>query len=175
MGHIFWWLNLDGGEQNSGLPWWLNGKESACEMRLWSLGQEDALEEGNPLQYSCLENPTDGGVWQATVHRVAKGQTQLKQLSTRHRNSRRRYTQHLVSPTTPAIYLYPPCTWSRDPASSWSNTACVAVEGSTVTTRAVVWPLHTGLTFRTSSLSLSHPFLHQDPLRSGRNLFFRFR
>ena len=32
---------------------------------------------GNPLQYSCLENPTDGGAWQATVHGVARSQTQL--------------------------------------------------------------------------------------------------
>ena len=32
---------------------------------------------GNPLQYSCLENPMDGRAWQATVHRVAKVQTQL--------------------------------------------------------------------------------------------------
>ena len=30
---------------------------------------------GNPLQYSCLENPMDGGAWWATVHRVAKSQT----------------------------------------------------------------------------------------------------
>ena len=30
---------------------------------------------GNPLQYSCLENPTDRGAWQATVHRIAKNQT----------------------------------------------------------------------------------------------------
>ena len=37
---------------------------------------------GNPLQYSSLENPMDRGAWQATVHRVAKSQTQLKQLST---------------------------------------------------------------------------------------------
>ena len=29
----------------------------------------------NPLQYSCLENPMDKGVWQATVYRVAKSQT----------------------------------------------------------------------------------------------------
>ena len=36
---------------------------------------------GNPLQYSCLENPMDRGAWQATVHRVAKIWTQLKQLS----------------------------------------------------------------------------------------------
>ena len=36
---------------------------------------------GNPLQSSCLENPMDRGAWWATVHRVAKSQTQLKQLS----------------------------------------------------------------------------------------------
>ena len=30
---------------------------------------------GNTLQYSCLENPMDGGAWQATVHGVAKNQT----------------------------------------------------------------------------------------------------
>jgi len=27
---------------------------------------------GNPLQYSCLQNPTDRGTWRATVHRIAK-------------------------------------------------------------------------------------------------------
>ena len=32
---------------------------------------------GNPLQYSCLENPMDGGAWWATVHRVEKSQTRL--------------------------------------------------------------------------------------------------
>ena len=34
--------------------------------------------DGNPLQYSCLENPTDRGAWRATVHRVAKSRTRLK-------------------------------------------------------------------------------------------------
>ena len=33
---------------------------------------------GNPLQYSCLENPMDRGAWKATVLRVAKSQTRLK-------------------------------------------------------------------------------------------------
>jgi len=33
---------------------------------------------GNPLQYSCLENPMHRGAWQATVHRVTKSLTQLK-------------------------------------------------------------------------------------------------
>ena len=32
---------------------------------------------GTPLQYSCLENPPDGGAWWAAVHGVAKSQTQL--------------------------------------------------------------------------------------------------
>ena len=36
---------------------------------------------GNPLQYSCLENPMDRGIWWATVHSVAKSQTQLKRLN----------------------------------------------------------------------------------------------
>ena len=38
-------------------------------------------ENGNPLQYSCLENPMDRGDWQATVPRVMKGRTWLKWLS----------------------------------------------------------------------------------------------
>ena len=37
----------------------------------------DGEGNGNPLQYSCLENPMDGGAWQAAVHGVAKSQTQL--------------------------------------------------------------------------------------------------
>ena len=37
---------------------------------------------GNPLQYSCLENPMDREAWWATVHRVAKSPTRLKQLHT---------------------------------------------------------------------------------------------
>ena len=43
-----------------------------------------SLEGGhvNPLQLSCLENPTNRGSWHATVHRVSKSQTRLKQLST---------------------------------------------------------------------------------------------
>ena len=47
------------------------------ETRVQSLGQEDLLEKENPLQYSCLENPMDGGAWQATVHGVAKSRTPL--------------------------------------------------------------------------------------------------
>ena len=43
-------------------------------------GSERASGEGNgnALQYSCLENPMDRGAWWATVHGVAKSQTQMK-------------------------------------------------------------------------------------------------
>ena len=42
---------------------------------------------GNPHQYSCLENPVDGGAWWATVHGVTKSWTQVKQLSTAQHSS----------------------------------------------------------------------------------------
>ena len=61
-------------------------KEPACQCSrrgfdLW--GQEDSPGggHGNPLQYSCLENPTDKGDWQAIVHGVAQSQTRLKRHS----------------------------------------------------------------------------------------------
>ena len=38
-------------------------------------GRSPGGSHGNPLQYSCLENPLDRGAWWATVHRVAKSQT----------------------------------------------------------------------------------------------------
>ena len=42
------------------------------------LGRSPGGENGNPLQYSCQENPMDRGTWQATVHGVAKSQTLLR-------------------------------------------------------------------------------------------------
>ena len=41
-------------------------------------GRSPGGGHGNPLQYSCLQNPRDRGTWWATVHGVAKIQTQLK-------------------------------------------------------------------------------------------------
>ena len=51
------------------------------------LGRSPGERNGNPLQYSCLEKPMDRGDWKATVHRVAKSQTQLKRVSTHTRRS----------------------------------------------------------------------------------------
>ena len=45
-------------------------------------GRSHGGRHGNPLQYLCLENPTDRGAWWATLHGVAETQTRLKQLST---------------------------------------------------------------------------------------------
>ena len=56
-----------------------DGKESTCNSgnlgSIPGLGRSPGEGNGNPLQYSCLENPMDGGAWWATVHRVAKSQT----------------------------------------------------------------------------------------------------
>ena len=52
------------------------GKESACSAGdlglIPGLGRSPGERNGNPLQYSCLENLMDGGVWQATIHGVAR-------------------------------------------------------------------------------------------------------
>ena len=42
------------------------------------LGRSPGERNGNPLQYSCLENPMDRGAWQATVHKISKSRTGLK-------------------------------------------------------------------------------------------------
>ena len=47
-------------------------------------GRSPGEGNGNPLQYSCLENPMDREAWWATVHGAAKSQTQLKRLRTQH-------------------------------------------------------------------------------------------
>ena len=41
------------------------------------LGRSPGEGNGNPLQYSCLENPMEGGAWQAAVHAVTESQTRL--------------------------------------------------------------------------------------------------
>ena len=61
------------------------------ELAPWDIGDTSSIPvsgrspgggHGNPLQYSCLENPINRGAWWATVHGVAKSWTRLKRLST---------------------------------------------------------------------------------------------
>ena len=47
-------------------------------------GRSPGEGNGNPLQYSCLENPMDGGAWWATVHGVAKSRTRLSDFTNFH-------------------------------------------------------------------------------------------
>ena len=64
-----------------GFPLGSEGKESACNAgdlgSMLGLGISPGGGHGNPLKYSCLENPMDSGAWQATVHGVAKSRTWL--------------------------------------------------------------------------------------------------
>ena len=64
-----------------GFPGGSDGKASACSVgdlgSIPGLGRSPGEGNGNPLQYSCLENSMDGGAWRATVHGVAKSRTWL--------------------------------------------------------------------------------------------------
>ena len=59
-----------------GFPGGSDGKETACSagnpVSISGLGRSPGEGNGNPLQYSCLENPTDKGAWWATVHKVSR-------------------------------------------------------------------------------------------------------
>ena len=71
-----------------GFPGGSSGKEPTCQWKRrkrcgfdpW-VGKIPGEGHGNPLQYSHLENPVERGAWRATVHGVAKSQTQLKWLT----------------------------------------------------------------------------------------------
>ena len=69
-----------------GFPGGLAGNESACSAgdlgSIPGLGISPGEGNGNPLQYSCLENSMNRGPWQATVCVVPKSQTQLRDFHT---------------------------------------------------------------------------------------------
>ena len=61
-----------------GCPWWLSSKELTCNAGDMVSGSgRSPGRNGNPLQYSCLENSVDRRAWRATVYGVAKSQTRL--------------------------------------------------------------------------------------------------
>ena len=68
-------------ELDWGFPSSLDSKASACSVgdpaSVPQLGRSPGVGNGNPLQYSCLENPIDRGAWQAAVYGVVKSHTQL--------------------------------------------------------------------------------------------------
>ena len=64
-----------------GFPGGSDGKASACNAgdrgSILVLGRSPGEGHGSPLQYSCLENPTDLGAWWAAVHGVVTSRTRL--------------------------------------------------------------------------------------------------
>ena len=60
----------------TGLPQWLSNKETICEDTGSHPGSgRSPGGNGNPLQYSCLENPMDREAWQAMIYGVAESET----------------------------------------------------------------------------------------------------
>ena len=81
-----------------------SSKEPTCQYwrhKRWGLGRSPGGGHGNPLQYTCLENPMDRGAWWATVHRVAESQACLKRLNTR--------TYTMISPEDNHYYIWTSC------------------------------------------------------------------
>ena len=71
-----------------GFPGSSDGKASAYNARdpgsIPGSGRSPGEGNGNPLQYSCLENPMDRGAWWATIHGVSKSWTQLSDFTSLH-------------------------------------------------------------------------------------------
>ena len=80
-GHHNWESNCFGWKIWLLFPGGSDGKESACNAgdlgSILGLGRLPGEGNGNPLKYSCLENPMDRGAWQSTVHGVTKNWTWL--------------------------------------------------------------------------------------------------
>ena len=64
-------------------------------------GRSPGEGDGNPRQYSCLENSMDRGAWRATVHGIAKSQSQLKQPSMHAQSTAAKITEETVAPPPP--------------------------------------------------------------------------
>ena len=82
-------MNYEFSSEKLGFPGGNGGKESAfqcrrherCRFSHW-VGKIPGGGHGNPLQYSCLDNPMDKGAWRATVSGVTKCQTRLSMHAT---------------------------------------------------------------------------------------------
>ena len=77
------------------------GKESACSAgdpgSISGSGRSPREGNGNPLQYSCLENPRDRGAWQAAAYGVAQSQTRLKRLGSSSREYINEWFEYMYS------------------------------------------------------------------------------
>ena len=85
-GKFPWWRDRPPTPVFLGFSGGSDGKESTCNAgdvgSVPGLGRSPGEGHGDPLQYSCLENPMDGGAWRAAVHGVKKSRAWLKRRST---------------------------------------------------------------------------------------------
>ena len=103
-----------------GFPGDTGGEELTCQRRrhkrcksvglMPGLGRSPGGGQGSPLQYSCLENPTDRGAWRATAH----GVTRLRQLGTR---AQRCYIQNRIMIGGDVSCLRPCCSPAFGPSA----------------------------------------------------------
>ena len=75
LGYVIYILGFPGGEVVKNMPANAGGTGNGGSVP--GSGRYPGEGNGNPLQYSCLENPMDRGAWWATVHGVSKSQTRL--------------------------------------------------------------------------------------------------
>ena len=90
-----------------GLPLWLSGKQLACQSRRCRfhprVGKISWRRSGDPLQYSCLWNPTGRGDWQAIVEGAAKGSDTTSQINTTNKITPASPANHFCSPNMPRM------------------------------------------------------------------------
>ena len=83
-----------------GLPGGWDSKKSTCNAgdpgSTPGSGRSSGEGSGNPLQYSCLENSMDKGVWQATVHGVTKSWTQLSDFHHQWKHEKKRKSLEIL-------------------------------------------------------------------------------
>ena len=82
-------------------------------------GRSPGVGNGNPLQYSCLENPVDRGAWRATVQGVTKSQTQLSEWAHTRIHAFVFKAPYFTSPS--------PCLWAYLPVPPFYEDTCNSI------------------------------------------------
>ena len=129
------------------VPGGSDGKVSAYNVgglgSIPELGRSPGEGNGNPLQHSCLENPTDGGAWWTAAHGVAKSQTRLSNFTFHFSlscigegNGNPLQCSCLENPRDGGAWWCLQSLWDHRVGHYWSDLAAVAA----------AWLIHVGLT-----------------------------
>ena len=117
------------------LPGKSHGRRSLVGCSPWGRKESDTTERlhfhfslscigegnGNPLQYSCLENPRDGGAWWAAVYGVAQSQTRLKQLSSSSSSSAWLVTYQFIHYPSSHLSIHLSNTFNTNCVPGWAS------------------------------------------------------